>query len=378
MAYDITELDVLEHNAIRGTAHSILKIDDTHAIVAYGGGSNVRLTVETFSVDGSYNITLIDSLEKVPGTLSTSMVQIDATHFLVVQGGSDNGNAVVYSIDGSYNITEVDAHEFWNRSTESVSLIKIDTNNYIVAFTGGTVISGNQGQLQHLTVADSTYNISSGVSYSPQEGVWEDNALALLDSTHIAHTFIDAADDGQVRTLSLDGSYVATPIDTHEYSTSVQSGSVDNMVLVDATHLLLSYVVPTTFATGLVSLSFDGSYILTEIDHVTSTIFRNPIPFAAIDSTNYFSAGLGATTVGVAGVITLDGSYNITEGDDYEFDSAAGVYGVKVIHLTGNYYMAGYSGAGQDGFVSTFSVEPLATFSPSPLIHQMAQAGGLM
>ena len=42
--------------------NSLVKIDDTHFILAYTGTDNDGF-IKTFSIDGSYNITQISSLE---------------------------------------------------------------------------------------------------------------------------------------------------------------------------------------------------------------------------------------------------------------------------------------------------------------------------
>ncbi len=61
-AYDITQIDSLEHDTIRGQYNSLVMIDSTHFILAYCG-TDYDGFIKTFSIDGSYNITQIDSLE---------------------------------------------------------------------------------------------------------------------------------------------------------------------------------------------------------------------------------------------------------------------------------------------------------------------------
>ncbi len=86
----ITEIDSLEHDTTNGIYNSLVKIDDTHFILAYAGYGTDGF-IKTFSIDGSYNITEIDSLEHdtTNGTLN-SLVKIDDTHFILAYQGTDD------------------------------------------------------------------------------------------------------------------------------------------------------------------------------------------------------------------------------------------------------------------------------------------------
>ena len=88
-AYDITQLKSLEHDTDYGWYNSLVKIDDTHFILAYTRGGIGY--IKTFSIDGSYNITQLKSLEHDTG-LDTynSLVKIDDTHFILAYSGTDD------------------------------------------------------------------------------------------------------------------------------------------------------------------------------------------------------------------------------------------------------------------------------------------------
>jgi hypothetical protein len=64
-------------------------IDSTHFILAYRGSAGHDGFIKTFSIDGSYDITQIDSLEHdtVDG-FANSLVVIDATHCILAYTGS--------------------------------------------------------------------------------------------------------------------------------------------------------------------------------------------------------------------------------------------------------------------------------------------------
>ena len=89
--YDITQLKSLEHDTSDGAYNSLVKIDDTHFMLAYTGSGNDGY-IKTFSIDGSYNITEIDSLEHdtVYGVFN-SLVKIDDKHYALTYNGYLNG-----------------------------------------------------------------------------------------------------------------------------------------------------------------------------------------------------------------------------------------------------------------------------------------------
>ena len=81
--YDITQLKTLEHDTATGAHNSLVKIDDTHYILAYTGSSNHGF-IKTFSIDGSYNITQLKTLEHdTDNGQYNTLVKIDDTHFIL-------------------------------------------------------------------------------------------------------------------------------------------------------------------------------------------------------------------------------------------------------------------------------------------------------
>ena len=66
-----------------------MKIDDTHFILAYRGPDDDGF-IKTFSIDSSYNITQISSLEHDTDNGShNSLVKIDDTHYILAYTGLD-------------------------------------------------------------------------------------------------------------------------------------------------------------------------------------------------------------------------------------------------------------------------------------------------
>ncbi len=86
--FDITQLKSLEHDTTNGTFNSLVKIDDTHFILAYTGPDGDGF-IKTFSIDGSYNITQLKSLEHdTDYGGNNSLVKIDDTHFILAYAGT--------------------------------------------------------------------------------------------------------------------------------------------------------------------------------------------------------------------------------------------------------------------------------------------------
>ena len=142
--YMIEQMNSLEHDIVQGFENSLVQIDATHFILAYAGDGDVGY-IKTFSLDGSYNITQIDSLEHDTALGQyNSLVQIDATHFILAYRGvgddyddGDGGYIKTFSIDGSYNITQIDSLEYDTVYGSDNSLVQIDATHFILAYAGG-------------------------------------------------------------------------------------------------------------------------------------------------------------------------------------------------------------------------------------------------
>ena len=88
--YDITQIKSLEHDTVFGLDNSLVKIDDTHFILAYTGLSNHGL-IKTFFIDGSYNITQISNLEHdTTNGQHNFLIKMDDTHFILAYSGTGN------------------------------------------------------------------------------------------------------------------------------------------------------------------------------------------------------------------------------------------------------------------------------------------------
>ena len=77
---------------------------------------------------------------------------------------------------------------------------------------------------------------------------------------------------------------------------------------------------------------------------------------AQIDSTHYLCAYTGSGDDGWATVLTVDtGTWNITQGTSYEFDSSQGE-DPALVQIDSTHYLCAYEGAGDDGWAVVLTV----------------------
>lgn len=347
----ITEVDNLEHDSVNGTYNSIVQIDATHYIVAYKGSGTTGQIV-TFSIDADGgNITEIDQLQH-EGTFCewNSLIKIDATHFaLAYEGASSRGRIKTFSIDGSYGtITELDSLQHDATQTEYNSLILIDSTHFALAYAFGGTTSG---KIKTFSI-DGSHVITEMNSLTHNSGRSQWNSLVLIDSTHFILAYAGIDVDGFIKTFSIDGSFVITEIDELEHDTS--EGSRNSLVLIDSTHFILAYRGTVDSDGVITTFSIDGSHIITKIDSIVFESNFNPGSLAKLDSTNFAAIFTGSFEVPVV-LFSIDGGFNITEGDRLTFGSREWK-GFSMVAIDSSHLIAAVGGADDDGFIYTFSI----------------------
>jgi len=144
-AYDVSELNSIEHDTAQGTDNSLVMIDSTHFILAYTGTGSDGY-IKTFSIDGSYAITELSSLEHDADLgQHNSLVMIDNTHFILAYMSDVYpylGYIKTFSIDGSYAITELSSLEHDTAFGYYNSLVMIDGTHFILAYAGEDTDAG--------------------------------------------------------------------------------------------------------------------------------------------------------------------------------------------------------------------------------------------
>ncbi len=304
----ISQLSSLEHDTSDGDNNSLILIDALHLVLAYAGvGSDGY--VKTFVINENYSLTEIDSLEhdSVQGVYNVAC-KIDDTHFaLCYKPTSSYGIATVktFEIDGSYNITQVDA----------------------------LVIGG-----------ESDY-VGSSLGF------------ALLDDSHLIASFsVSASGQTTVKVVKFDEdcdnlAVVGTPL------TISNAYGANALIKLDNTHVVLSTSLNPT-STTLHVLAVDESYDLSEIDsleHDDSAV--NQPSLSLIDSTHFIHAyEKNSNSSCIVKTFSIDGSYNLTEIDDFTSDESNGNYST-LLTMSASLVVVGYSGADSDGYIKVLELD---------------------
>ena len=357
--WDITQLGVLEHDTTRGLYSSVIRIDDTHCIVAYQGtdgdgyiktlsinrttGAFTEIDVlehdtteatynklvqisatlyaltyrnisafgviATFSIDANAdNITAIDLLDyNASDNTWMDMVLVDSTHLIHVTSGSGlDGFIRTFSIDANAdNITEVDVLEHDTTFGQVNAIIKIDATHYALAYQGPT----GHGYIKTFSIDASADNIAQIALLKFLAATTSDIDIEYNGTSHLIVAYADATSDGFIKTFSFDGSYeTLTNVDTLEHDTA--DGKYNSLVKLSATHYALSYSGTDTHGiikTFSIDANADNLTELDALEHSNSA--------QSIWNSSYYDDGIvvlaysGADDDGFLKSFSIEGSY---------------------------------------------------------------------
>ncbi|MBF0385792.1 MAG: hypothetical protein HQL27_07965 [Candidatus Omnitrophica bacterium] len=357
-AYDIAVLNSLEHDTIDGDYNSLVMIDATHFILAYRGETGDGF-ISTFSIDPStYAITELNTLEHDTSNGSwSSLIKIDDTHFMVAYSGTDfDGYISTFSIDGSYAITELNTLEYDTDITQTTSLVMIDATHFILAYAG----TDNDGFIKTFSI-DGSYAITeiNSLEHDIANGTW--CSLVKIDATHFILAYATSGNDGQITTFSIDGSYNITEINSIEHD--LLNGTYNSLVMIDATHFILAYTGDASDG-YLATFSIDGSYNITELnslEHDTTNAIWNSL--IMLDATHFIVAYTGTSSYGYIKTFSIDGSYAITEVNSLEhYSSILTVYTAhSLVKINSTRLILAFADVDNDGILRTFSVASART-----------------
>jgi 6-phosphogluconolactonase (cycloisomerase 2 family) len=348
--YSFAEIDSLEHDTIYGTNNSLIKIDDTHFILAYRG-TNDDGFIKTFSIDGSYNITEIDSLEHDTDTATNnSLIKIDDTHFILAYRGTDNDGFIkTFSIDANAdNITEIDSLEHDTSNSTDNSLVLIDSTHFALAYTGPDY----DGYIKTFSI-DGSYNITEIDSLEHDTDNGRYNSLVLIDSTHLALAYAGPDYDGYIKTFSIDANADnITEIDSLEHDTS--NGAYNSLIKINDTHFALAYAGNGNdgyIKTFSIDANADNITEIDSLEHDTSNGTYNSL--IKIDNTHFALAYVGTGSDGFITNFSIDNDYAITKLNTLEHDTDTATSN-SLIKIDDSHLMLAYAGTGPDGFIKTF------------------------
>jgi hypothetical protein len=200
-------LELVEDFVFHGFARyaSICQLDATHFVAV--GARNIH----TISMDAQYQLTVIDTFEII-GTQHNfyhQLVKIDDTHVALAYGGhSDDGHLRVFEIDGSYNISSIQILEHDLSQGTHNSLVMLDANHALLGFKG----AASDGFVKIFEFAASTYAISQVGSLEHDGGTVWFNSVYPIDSSHFGLVVSNSTYQGQsrFRVFNYDGSYAIT------------------------------------------------------------------------------------------------------------------------------------------------------------------------
>jgi hypothetical protein len=120
---------------------SMQKINDTHYFVIYGRGSSYLPYTIILQVDNSFTVTNVTEPIQITGLAATfhSMVKINDTHYLDVfrnSGAGNDGFAMVLEVLPSWTVNNVSMFEFDIADDSYNSLVQINQTQYINAYQG--------------------------------------------------------------------------------------------------------------------------------------------------------------------------------------------------------------------------------------------------
>jgi 6-phosphogluconolactonase (cycloisomerase 2 family) len=204
-------------------------------MLAYAGESNHGY-IKTFSINGAYAITEIDSLEFDGVTYQIEMNLAKLTDSFYVLSNSA-GVLRTFSIDANAdNITQIDSLSATGRYG---SIGVIDSTHFVVAYTG----SGDDGFVRVFSVDANADNITSlsVLEHDTADGTY--SSLAMINSSNFIVAYTGTDYDGFIKTFSISADY-GTITQKHSLEHDTDTGYINSLAKLDATHYMLAYTGP--------------------------------------------------------------------------------------------------------------------------------------
>ena len=283
-----------------------------------------------------------------------SIVQVDSdTYALAYSDENDKGWIVTFTIPSNgTSITEVTSLRHENNQGHYNSIVQVDSDTYLVAYTG----NGDDGFITTFTISSDGTTITEVAQLEHQTTQAKYNSLVQVDSDTYALAYSGPDDDGFITTftVSSNGSTI-TEVATLEHDTN--QGTYNSLVQVDSDTYALAYAGDGD--DGYVStftISSNGSTIteVDELEHMAANGTDNSI--VQVDADTYAVAYRGKMGDGFITTFTISSNgSSITEVASYEYDTSDAYYN-SLIQIDSDTYILAYSGPGDDGFIRTFTI----------------------
>ena len=368
------EVEELEHDTQQGTYNSLVQVDSDTYLLAYQGlDGDGFIKTFTISADGA-TVTQVQSLthDNING-LYNSIVQVDSDTYLLAYTGQDNdGYLKTFTVaaDGS-TITQVAVLEHDTDSGTYHSLVKVDSDTYVLAYAGNS----NDGYIKTFTVpADgSTITQVAVLEHDTNQAIY--NSLVQVDTDTYVLGYRDGWSDGQLKTFTIpaDGSTI-TQVATYEYDTV--NSTYNSLVKIDSDTYAVTWYGYNSAAT-LATNSW-GSYVKTFTIPADGSSITAVAVLKYGNYSNYHPSwvdmgnGRLALAYAYAGsygeirtfYIPLDGSAVTDMHSLYHNTAGTGQHN-SLVKVDANTVALAYSGSGSDGYISTFTIHSGLAFQSS-------------
>jgi hypothetical protein len=290
--------------------------------------------------------------------------QIDATNYLCAYAGpGPDGYAVILTVDtGNWTISKGTAFVFDSVSCERPALARIDAANYLCAYTGAQ----GDGWAVILTVNTVTKTINKGTPFEFDADNCEIPALSRIDSDNFLCAYTGKAVSGKKHgwavILTADtGAGTISKGTPFEFDTSAVFGCA--LANIDNVHYLCTY----GFSEGGGGSSGGRAVVLTAntgtgtISKETSFDFETSRPsetdLGKIDDNHYLCAYEGGGAVGYAVILTVTGgSWVIGKGTRVQLDVDQG-HSPAVAWMSDDDFLCAYGAFGEDGMARVLQVD---------------------
>ena len=230
--------------------------------------------------------------------------------------------------------------------------------SYSHGYSNGILVSGTTD----VTPGPVHYTITELESLEHETTLARENAIARINDTHFMVAYRDSSNYLRVKTFSVDGSYAFTQID-NEANTGVDIRTTLNevaLIQMDATHYVFSAPGDGSYHGRVGTITIDGGYNITftntiEPDGGVNSRYNS---LCKVDSTHFCRADVGANAYLMLTMFSVDGSWNITKGDELSIWSSAISAGYPDIALINSTHMVvAFNDSYNDARISTILID---------------------
>lgn len=315
---------------------------------------------------------------------SRSVVRLDDTHFVIFyMDGDADGWVKSFSVDESTGEianwgSAVEYDTAGGRSPSSVLMANDGTNARILTTWGR---DNDDGVSAIFTVSMSTGTITEGANfvYDTTDGRFP--TVAKLSDTKAVVCYRGTG--SMARVLDINTSTWVVSGANSAYEWNATSNSDSSVALLSTSPLSAVNTASISTTTYLRPLSIDDStWAVSNLGSLTALAAAfnqlNARRISRIDDTHFIVFTSGAGSDGFVYTYELDtGTGGLTQLDGLEFDTSNAT-AISMCDMGDGVFVACWAASSSELKGRAFIVEPAPTFTASPLIHQMAVAGGLM